>query len=82
MSPLEADGGRRMDRLFVVRRGHPEATMKLGTTVVNGGGSQRGKPSPSLYVSSLFAWVVVVNGDSRFVGLGGGGERWWILILG
>ena len=33
---LEADGGRQMDRLFMVRRGHPEATTKLGTAVVNG----------------------------------------------
>ena len=69
---LEADGGRRMDGSFVVRQGHLEATTKLGTAVVNGGGSRRGEPSPSLYVSSLFAWVVVVNGDSRFVGFG-----WW-----
>jgi hypothetical protein len=37
---LEADGGRRMDRSFVVRRGHLEATTKLGTTVVNGEGSR------------------------------------------
>ena len=50
-SPSKADLARRA----VVRRGHPEATTKLGTAVVNGGGSRRGEPSPSLYVSSLFA---------------------------
>jgi hypothetical protein len=61
---FEADGGRRMDQSFLVRRGHPEAMTKLGTAVVNGSGSRRGEPSPFLYVSSLFAWVVVVNGDS------------------
>jgi hypothetical protein len=61
---FEADGGRQMDQSFVVRRGHLEATTKLGTTVVNGDGSRRGESSPSLYVSSLFAWVVVMNGDS------------------
>jgi hypothetical protein len=38
VSPLEADGGRQMDQSFVVRRGHPETT-KLGTAVVNCGGS-------------------------------------------
>uniref|UniRef100_A0A2N9EHI9 Uncharacterized protein n=1 Tax=Fagus sylvatica TaxID=28930 RepID=A0A2N9EHI9_FAGSY len=77
--PSKADLARRA----VVRRGHPEVTTKLGTAVVNGGGSRRGEPSSSLYVSSLFAWVVVDFSDRHDLlgnqsdGGGGGGGGWF-----
>uniref|UniRef100_A0A2N9J6T1 Uncharacterized protein n=1 Tax=Fagus sylvatica TaxID=28930 RepID=A0A2N9J6T1_FAGSY len=46
-----------MDGLFVVRRGHPEATTKLGTAVVNSGGSQEVSPLPlSMSHHCLLGW--------------------------
>uniref|UniRef100_A0A2N9FCU6 Transmembrane protein n=1 Tax=Fagus sylvatica TaxID=28930 RepID=A0A2N9FCU6_FAGSY len=67
-------------RQAVVRRGH-----RRQIWCVEPCGSRRGEPSPSLYVSSLFAWVVVVNGDLQLaicgvwvVVVNGGGSRSWV----
>uniref|UniRef100_A0A2N9H1U2 Uncharacterized protein n=1 Tax=Fagus sylvatica TaxID=28930 RepID=A0A2N9H1U2_FAGSY len=59
-APLEADGGRRMDGSFVVRRGHLKATMKLGTAVVNGGGSRRVASLTTAISSEIKAMAVAV----------------------
>uniref|UniRef100_A0A2N9FA10 Uncharacterized protein n=1 Tax=Fagus sylvatica TaxID=28930 RepID=A0A2N9FA10_FAGSY len=55
-SPLKADLARRA----VVRRGHPEATTKLGTAVVNGGGSRQVASLTATISSEIKAMAVAV----------------------